>query len=111
MLFCSETFLHSISLASAGGAITGKSVSLVKEIKLRTVKGAVKQISEDTKVEKKEMRRRKEVCHVKTEFGGYLHVSRGQIPATRPYGSFEAVQRWLKVNLYLYVLGVYLKFQ
>jgi len=111
MPFCSETFLHSIISASAGSAITGKSVSLMKEIKLRTVKEAVKQISEDIKVEEKEMRRRKEVCHVKTEFGRRVHVSRGQIPATRPYGSLEAVQRWLKVNLYLYVLGVYLKFR
>jgi len=85
----------------------------MKELKLRTVKEAVKQISEEMKVEKKEMRRRKEVCHVKTKFGRRIYVSRGQIPAARarPYGSFEAVQRWLKASLYLYVLGVYLKFR
>jgi len=83
----------------------------MKELKLRTVKEAVKQISEEMKVEKKEMRRRKEIWHVKTEFGRYLHVSRGQIPAIPPHGSFEAVQRLLKMNLYLYVLGVYLKFR
>jgi len=83
----------------------------MKEIKLRTMKEAVKPISEEIKVEKKEMRRRKEIWHVKTEFGRRLHMSRGQIPAIRPYASFEAVQRWLKVNLYLYVLGVYLKFR
>ena len=43
-------------LISAGGGIMGKGVSLIKEIRLRAVKDAVKEISEEVKVEEKENR-------------------------------------------------------
>ena len=41
-------------LISAGVGIMGKGVSLIKEIRLRAVKDAVKEISEEVKVEEKE---------------------------------------------------------
>ena len=41
-------------LISAGGGIMGKGVSLIKEIRLRVVKEAVKEISEELWVEEKE---------------------------------------------------------
>jgi len=44
----------SVILISAGSVIMGKGVSLIKEMKLRTVKEAVKEIGEEVKVEKKE---------------------------------------------------------
>lgn len=43
-------------LISAGGGIMGKGVSLIKEIRLRVVKEAVKEISEELWVEEKEPR-------------------------------------------------------
>jgi len=43
-------------LISAGGGIMGKGVSLIKEIRLRVVKDAVKEISEELWVEEKEPR-------------------------------------------------------
>ena len=43
-------------LISAGVGIMGKGVSLIKEIRLRAVKDAVKEISEEVKVEEKENR-------------------------------------------------------
>ena len=43
----------SIILISAGGGIMGKGVSLIKEIRLRAVKEAVKEISEELMVEEK----------------------------------------------------------
>ena len=43
-------------LISAGVGIMGKGVSLIKEIRLRVVKDAVKEISEEVKVEEKENR-------------------------------------------------------
>ena len=43
-------------LISAGGGIMGKGVGLIKEIRLRAVKDAVKEISEEVKVEEKENR-------------------------------------------------------
>ena len=46
----------SVILISAGGGIMGKGVSLIKEIRLRAVKEAVKEISEELSVEKKETR-------------------------------------------------------
>ena len=46
----------SVVLISAGGGIMGKGVSLIKEIRLRAVKDAVKEISEEVKVEEKENR-------------------------------------------------------
>jgi len=44
----------SVILISAGSVIMGKGVSLIKEIKLRAVREAVKEIGEEVKVEKKE---------------------------------------------------------
>jgi len=44
----------SVILISAGSVIMGKGVSLVKEIKLRAVREAVKEIGEEVKIEKKE---------------------------------------------------------
>ena len=41
----------SVILISAGGGIMGKGVSLIKEIRLRAVKEAVKEISEELSVE------------------------------------------------------------
>ena len=46
----------SVILISAGGGIMGKGVSLIKEIRLRAVKEAVKEISEELSVEEKETR-------------------------------------------------------
>jgi len=46
----------SVILISAGGSIMGKGVSLIKEIRLRVVKEAVKEISEELRVEEKETR-------------------------------------------------------
>ena len=46
----------SVILISAGGGIMGKGVSLIKEIRLRAVKEAVKEISEELRVEEKETR-------------------------------------------------------
>ena len=43
-------------LISAGVGIMGKGVSLIKEIRLRAVKDAVKEISEEVKIEEKENR-------------------------------------------------------
>jgi hypothetical protein len=44
----------SVILISAGSVIMGKGVSLIKEIKLRAVREAAKEIGEEVKVEKKE---------------------------------------------------------
>ena len=44
----------SVILISAGGGIMGKGVSLIKEIRLRAVKEAVKEISEELRVDEKE---------------------------------------------------------
>jgi hypothetical protein len=56
--------LRSVILVSAGSVIMGKGVSLIKEIKLRTVKGAVKgavkETGEEIKVEEKEKTEKKE---------------------------------------------------
>jgi Pyruvate/2-oxoacid:ferredoxin oxidoreductase gamma subunit len=43
----------SVILISAGSVIMGKGVGLIKEIKLRAVREAVKEVSEETKVEEK----------------------------------------------------------
>jgi hypothetical protein len=50
----------SVILISAGSVIMGKGVSLIKEIKLRTAREAVKGISEEIEVEDKEEARKKE---------------------------------------------------
>jgi hypothetical protein len=45
-------FILSIILIYAGGVIMGKGVGLIKEIKLRAVRDAVKEVSEDIEVKK-----------------------------------------------------------
>ncbi len=50
----------SVILISAGSVIMGKGVSLIKEIKLRVVREAVKEIGEEVKVEKEEKAEKKE---------------------------------------------------
>jgi len=50
----------SVILISAGSVIMGKGVSLIKEIKLRAVREAVKENGEEIKVEEKEKTEKKE---------------------------------------------------
>jgi len=49
-----------VILISAGSVIMGKGVGLIKEIKLKTVREAVKEIDQEIKVEKKEKAKKKE---------------------------------------------------
>jgi len=50
----------SVILISAGSVIMGKGVSLIKEIKLRAVREAVKEIDQEIKVEREEKAEKKE---------------------------------------------------
>jgi len=50
----------SVILISAGSVIMGKGVGLIKEIKLKAVREAVKEIGEEVKVEKEEKAEKKE---------------------------------------------------
>jgi len=50
----------SVILISAGSVIMGKGVGLIKEIKLKAVREAVKEINQEIKVEKKEKAEKKE---------------------------------------------------
>jgi len=50
----------SVILISAGSVIMGKGVGLIKEIKLKTVREAVKEIDQEIKVEKEEKAEKKE---------------------------------------------------
>ncbi|MDH5771167.1 MAG: hypothetical protein OEZ25_07775 [Candidatus Bathyarchaeota archaeon] len=50
----------SVILISAGSVIMGKGVGLIKEIKLRAVREAVKEVSEEIEVEEKEKAEKKE---------------------------------------------------
>ena len=50
----------SVILISAGSIIMGKGVSLIKEIKLRAVREAVKEVGEEIEVEEKEKAEKKE---------------------------------------------------
>ena len=49
-----------VILISAGSVIMGKGVGLIKEIKLKAVREAVKEINQEIKVEKKEKAEKKE---------------------------------------------------
>jgi len=50
----------SVILISAGSVIMGKGVGLIKEIKLKAVREAVKEIDQEIKVEKEEKEEKKE---------------------------------------------------
>jgi len=50
----------SVILISAGSVIMGKGVGLIKEIKLKAVRDAVKEIDQEIKVEKEEKAEKKE---------------------------------------------------